>query len=91
MLSEKPDRSDDEPARSEHDQQLSGAPVDPIPLDELQRIVDNVRWLQQEGLLRHTRGPPLLRIHPAAERGDAMRGGHMRLPRLAFRLFRLLP
>ena len=31
----------------------------------LDRIIRNVRWLIENGLLRHTKRPPLLRIHPA--------------------------
>lgn len=36
----------------------------PLPLEVLDKTVENARWLQEQGLLRPTRRPPLLRIHP---------------------------
>lgn len=38
--------------RLEREQQPSGRPPEPIPPDELQRMVDNLRRLLQESLLR---------------------------------------
>jgi len=40
----------------------------PLPPDVLDAAVENVRWLQEQGLLRPiTMRPPLLRIHPHDE------------------------
>jgi len=36
----------------------------PIPIENLDRVVANVRFLQENGYLRYTNRPPLFRIHP---------------------------